>query len=251
MNIVSYGGGTDSTAMIVHLHETGVRPDHIVFADTGGEKPYTYDYLKIMRDWCSDVGFPDIITVVGSQPKQIIDGTLENSCLRLKTLPPKAFGFGTCSEKWKINPFNKWAKTQRLGDMPIKMIGFDFDEPDRAEKAQEEKGWNKIFPLMECFWGRAECKEAIKRAGLPQPGKSACFFCPSSKKNEILQLREEYPELMTRALRMEKIGIANKVKSVKGLGRSFSWAKLLLAHDSQMSLFDFMPEPQDCGCFDG
>ena len=35
--IVSYGGGTNSTAMLVGLWERGERPDAIVFADTGGE----------------------------------------------------------------------------------------------------------------------------------------------------------------------------------------------------------------------
>ena len=37
-------------------------------------------------------------------------------------------------------------------------------------------------------WGRDDCVAAIARVGLPQPGKSACFFCPSSKKHEIITL---------------------------------------------------------------
>jgi hypothetical protein len=59
-------------------------------------------------------------------------------------------------------------------------------------------------------------------AGLPVPVKSACYFCPASKKAEITWLREHHPELLERALEIERNAQA-KLTSVKGLGRSFSW----------------------------
>ena len=34
--VVSYGLGVDSTAMLIHLQQQGIRPDLILFADTGG-----------------------------------------------------------------------------------------------------------------------------------------------------------------------------------------------------------------------
>ncbi len=40
--VVSYGVGLDSTAMLVEMHNRGMRPDLILFSDTGGEKPETY-----------------------------------------------------------------------------------------------------------------------------------------------------------------------------------------------------------------
>ena len=42
LSVVSYGAGTNSTAMLIGLHERGERPDLILFADTGGERPETY-----------------------------------------------------------------------------------------------------------------------------------------------------------------------------------------------------------------
>ena len=42
MNIVAYGGGVNSTSMLVGLHERGIPVDLILFADTGGELPSTY-----------------------------------------------------------------------------------------------------------------------------------------------------------------------------------------------------------------
>ncbi|MCH8137297.1 MAG: phosphoadenosine phosphosulfate reductase family protein, partial [Proteobacteria bacterium] len=44
--IVCYGAGVDSTAMLVALKREGTRPDLIIFSDTGGEKPETYEYLE-------------------------------------------------------------------------------------------------------------------------------------------------------------------------------------------------------------
>jgi len=63
--VVAYGMGVDSTAMLVGLHQRGIRPDLILFADTGGEKPDKYLYAPIIRQWLrgSDVDFPQFDVV--------------------------------------------------------------------------------------------------------------------------------------------------------------------------------------------
>ena len=48
-SVVSYGSGTNSTAMLVGLHERGEKPDLILFADTGGERPDTYRHKEIVN----------------------------------------------------------------------------------------------------------------------------------------------------------------------------------------------------------
>ena len=49
MNVVSFGGGTNSTAMIIGMYLHKIPIDLILFADTGGEQPHTYeDGLKSM-----------------------------------------------------------------------------------------------------------------------------------------------------------------------------------------------------------
>jgi 3'-phosphoadenosine 5'-phosphosulfate sulfotransferase (PAPS reductase)/FAD synthetase len=40
--VVAYGLGVNSTAMLVEFAPRGIRPDPVLFADTGGEKPETY-----------------------------------------------------------------------------------------------------------------------------------------------------------------------------------------------------------------
>jgi len=45
MNIVSFSGGKDSTAMLLRMLELKMPVDKIVFADTGFEFPELYDYI--------------------------------------------------------------------------------------------------------------------------------------------------------------------------------------------------------------
>ena len=51
MIIVGYGGGTDSTAMLVGLCQRRIPVDLILFSDPGGEQPHTYWYLRVMDHW--------------------------------------------------------------------------------------------------------------------------------------------------------------------------------------------------------
>lgn len=273
--IVSYGAGTNSTAILVGLYERGERPDAITFADTGGEKPHTYSHLEEVNAWCERVGFPLVTVVKGSQPQQLKDGGLYEECIRLGVLPSKAYGFSSCSQKWKIEPQRKFDKdfAEKHGiDLKqiTRLIGFDADEHSRVERAlsyADRTPTQQAFPLYEWGWGREECVEAIKRAGLKQPGKSACFYCPSTKKGEILELRTTYPLLFQKAVEMERVALAGEGKAPalrgKGLGRSFNWGEFAQQADIEMAKEANFKERQidlfsdagavemDCGCYDG
>jgi hypothetical protein len=260
ITIVSYGGGTNSTAMLVGLHERGERPTAITFADTGGEKPNTYTHIVEVNKWCERVGFPRIETLSALMPQQVLDGTLEQECLRLGKLPAKAYGLSSCSDKWKMESQRRY--NRRIADLfgleqtsIVRLIGFDADEELRVSRGKSTAYKRQVkerYPLHEWEWGRDECVEAIARAGLSQPGKSACFFCPSSKKQEIIQLARDYPALARRALEMERRALAGEGPSnattSKGLGRGFAWADVLAGKISTTEVG--MPEI-DCGCYDG
>ena len=265
ITIVSYGGGTNSSAMLVGLWERGERPDYITFADTGSEKPHTYEHIAIMNDWCWLVGFPEIIILGPTQPQMVKDGSLHQQCLRLGTLPSKAYGLSGCTMKWKVDIQAKFNREivkllhLKLSDV-TRLIGFDADEPSRVARglrANESREVQEQYPLYDWGWGRDECVSAISRAGLPQPGKSACFMCPSSKKPEILELRDRYPDLFAIAIEMERGAFADEGEgsggpSRCGLGRYFSWTEFVAEYDAG-KITDFAsPVPEaDCGCYDG
>ena len=108
----------------------------------------------------------------------------------------------------------------------VKFIGYDAGEGYRSDKVLlgdlADRKYSKWYPLMEWGWTRDDCIRQIEAAGLPQPGKSSCFFCPSMKPDEITALREQHPDLFRRALALEDNARQN-LKTVKGLGRNYSW----------------------------
>ena len=63
MIVVGYGGGTDSTAMLIGLWQRKIPVDLILFSDPGGEQPHTYWYLRVMDRWLRAHGMPPITRV--------------------------------------------------------------------------------------------------------------------------------------------------------------------------------------------
>lgn len=257
--VVHHGGGTNSTAMLVGFVERGIKPDLILFADTGGEKPETYSFLDKLNLWLTDHDFPRIITVRYNSLK---DNTLEAECERLEIMPSIVYGHKNCSQKWKIDPqkryLNKWPpaiEAWKNGETIIGAVGFDKGEIRRVRPNPDPKidNW---YPLVEWGWFREDCQAAIARVGLPSPGKSACFYCPSSKKSEVIWLSKEHPELFDRAVAMERRAKAKTneegdsvLRNIDGLGRHWSWEELVAGSKEA----DAAPESVEieCVCFDG
>jgi hypothetical protein len=249
--IVSYGVGVDSTAMLIEMAARGIRPDLILFADTGAEKPETYAFIPIMNAWLKRVGFPEI-TIVRYVPKRAPYHTLEGKCLANETLPSLAFNaqHHSCSQVFKIEPQDKfvrnWLPARDAwagGGKVVKAIGYDDSQADRkrskracvrAIKAAQRgdrnaKRYHYWYPLQE--WGvtRDQCILSIKKSGLPVPMKSACFFCPASKVEEVVWLKQNHPDLYARAVAMENRARDGKhgLHKIKGLGMSaWAWGEL-------------------------
>lgn len=189
--MLAYGLGVDSTAVLVGLHQRGIRPDSVLFADTKSEKRETYAYLPVIQEWLARVGFPPV-TVVEYLVKNFkhwppYRGLGEN-CLTNGTLPSLAFGFKSCSLKWKVQPQNAWTDEWQpaidcwaAGGRVRKMIGYDNGAKDRKRYSHavgvEDPKYDYWYPLIDWGLDRNGCKDLIRSAGLPVPPKSACYFC--------------------------------------------------------------------------
>jgi hypothetical protein len=252
---VAYGGGTNSTALLVALKEAGMRPSFITFSDTGGERDHTYQHIEAVQGWLRSINFP-AIEIVRKTDRQGNVLTLEQDCLSGNRLPSIVYGYKTCSQKFKIQPQDKWFNNNpeakeiwRGGEKIIKLIGYDADEERRVKHYPEDKKYSHAYPLVHWFnWDRDDCVDAIKRAGLPQPGKSACFFCPSSKKTDILDLAKHEPEKLIRAIAIED-NAKSGLTSITGLGRRFAWREL--AETGGAPGRYFWEEEMPCDCYDG
>lgn len=238
----SIGVGVDSTAMLIGMRDRGIRPDLLLFADTGAERPSTYIHLVRLNKWCERNGFPQIETVRYVPPIAPYKD-LEGNCVKNETLPSIAFGFSkkTCSVKWKVTPqeeyinrwmvehghgyFKKHGRYQRYVSLVKRLhaVGLDDSPADRKrrDKAHKNSGGcsgpgrktyaggaysphcDYWYPLQEWGMDREACKALIAREGMIVPEKSCCFFCPAMKKHEILEQKKNHPELHARALAME------------------------------------------------
>jgi 3'-phosphoadenosine 5'-phosphosulfate sulfotransferase (PAPS reductase)/FAD synthetase len=231
MQILCFGGGKNSTALLAGMKERDERPDAILFSDTGGERPETYEHIEWMQGWCIRAAFP-VIEIVRQKL------TLEQDCLNRETLPSKAFGFGTCSERFKIQPQRTWVKERGLVGKVCWIVGIHYGEQRRAKRLANDHGEAIRYPLIHWQWGQVECEEAIRRNGMPMPEKSSCFYCPAMRKAEVIAQNRKHPELSDRAVAMERAAKeAGTLTQIKGLGRHWSWEGLLAADEAQQRLF--------------
>lgn len=208
---LAYGMGVDSSALIVGFVQRKIRPDAILFADVGDEKPPTYAYYKVMSAFLEKHHFPPI-TVVRYRPVHATYITLEQNCLQNGTLPSLAFGRKACSLKFKVVPQNTWCRhwppavgAWEKGKKVIKFIGYDAGPKDarRGHNLPDDDEYQYEYPLREWGWDREKCMDVIDSAGLPMPMKSACWHCPASKPNEVAWLAKNHPDLLARAITME------------------------------------------------
>lgn len=232
--VVSFGGGVDSTAMLIEMHRRGIRPDLILFADTKAEKSATYRHIERFSQWLVHHGFPQV-TTVSYDPPIAPYGDLEGNCLSNDTLPSLAFGRKSCSLKWKVKPQHDYLKNWtpaieawESGDKVKRAIGYDdskgdhnratsikwaigLDDGGRDQKrattyagaGTDADKFDYWYPLQEWHMDRHQCEWVITMAGLSVPPKSSCFFCPAMKKPEIISLAKTDPELLDRAIEME------------------------------------------------
>lgn len=249
---VSYGFGTNSTAMLCGMLERDIKPDVILAADTGAEMPHSYRMLETMQAKVREWWGLEIIVVKKLRAGQF-EG-LDGECMRGHKLPALAYGSRACSVKYKSSPQNAVLRKimkERRTLIANRAIGFDADEAHRMKPAVEKwaRNW---YPLIDWQWRREECVAAICRHNLPQPGKSACYFCPAMKRSEVVRLKAEHPNLLERALEIERRSQKTN-RTNRGLGgEGNKWADWLAMDDAQVKLMlDIEPNEIPCGCIDG
>lgn len=203
----NFGGGVNSTALLLMLHDRGLRPDWVLFADTGSERPETYEHIERVREWCSGAGYPfDVVRWIRRTGEF---ESVHDNCLRTSYLPSKAYGYSGCTYKWKIQPMDKWRKAHGFAESVV-AIGYDASERRRVARVraacsdpeQHESLRHVWYPLI--AWGidRAACEERIARQGW-ECVKSSCFLCPHMSAEEWCSLQSSHPGLYRTAVLVE------------------------------------------------
>lgn len=197
--VLSYGAGVNSTALAILLINEGWHGP-LVFADTGAEWPETYEYMDYFEGgWLMPRGFevvrlhPHSSDLFTSKAK---GRTLIEYCLESRVIPMGLRRW--CTERWKIEPINRYAKQCNLSPM---LIGIDAGESHRASKKRNPP---RKRPLVDRGIDRESCKAIISAEGLQIPPKSGCFICPFQRSGQWRRLWQLHPDLFDLAMRLEE-----------------------------------------------
>lgn len=220
---INFGGGLNSTALILECMDRNIKPDWILFADTGSELPETIDHVGRMKELVKNVrpDWPEIATVKWERIRGDIVGfePLHENCLRTRTLPSKAYGLAGCTSKWKVQPMDKWRK-QNGFDKGAFAVGYDAGENRRitsACKRGDATDFTAWYPLV--AWGvdRSGCEAIVNKWGV-KVGKSSCFMCPNLKVQEWISLKNDNRQLFDTALEIDRLARENNNLGAGGLG---------------------------------
>jgi 3'-phosphoadenosine 5'-phosphosulfate sulfotransferase (PAPS reductase)/FAD synthetase len=189
MNVVSFSGGKDSTAMLLRMLELKMPVDRIVFSDTGFEFPELYSYMKKIE---KHIGRKIEIVYPKKAFEEWFSGqvTRGKSKGQIRGFPLRAF---PCywSRESKILPL------QRVVNKEDKFfIGIAYDEQQRCSKTDG----NLIYPLVEWEWTEKDCINYLNKKGLFNPlyanfDRLGCYFCPKQNEKSIYILWKLYPKL--------------------------------------------------------
>ncbi len=241
--VLSYGMGVDSTAVLVGWRQRTIRPDLIMFADTGSEHRATYRYRAVIEAWLHRIGFPPL-TAVRYRPRHGRYTTLVEDCLIKGVLPSLAYGSKACSQKWKVGPQDAYLRTWRPalaawshGQRLDHAIGYDAGPKDmrRGGDGADTALERFVYPLRDWGWDRARCEAEIgadadlrdlaaRQGVLPVPPKSACVCCPSTHPCEVDAMAEQAPANLGAALAVEAAALPT-LRRFDGLWRRSTAAR--------------------------
>jgi 3'-phosphoadenosine 5'-phosphosulfate sulfotransferase (PAPS reductase)/FAD synthetase len=224
-HILSYGAGLNSTALMIYLIENNLPLDEVVFADTGGETPETYQHLKVTSEYLHKNGVP--LTILRSNR-----GSLYETCVRRKVIPSQVWRW--CTRDYKITPIHRH---YRQYDVPIiQYLGIAYEERDRAKPNKVADITNK-FPLIENKVDRQGCLDLIclSNFDFPAPPRSGCYFCPFNSLSRWREVYSKHEDLFVNARLLEE---GSKHFPKQKLTR-LTLKELQESFESQKSLQDF------------
>lgn len=249
--IISYGGGTQSSALIIMALEGDYnlpRPDFAVYADTGAEPEFVNEYVRYFINYVKNKYDFDIFTTQHKKGlvEHLTNGKKQkrNGDFYTSSVPPlftrddsgkKGMLMRQCTSDFKINPCNKLinAHLQRKERYRF-WLGISFDERTRM-KISSLKRREFYYPLVDNFINRIDSINYLKSKGVKPAQRSSCLFCPFHSDRYWIWLRKYHEVEFNKAVEIEKVmnnlGDCGKVKT----GDKFSYFKYFL-HSSCVSL---------------
>lgn len=251
VRVMSFGGGVQSTAMLVLSARGEIDFRTALFCNVGAdsENPATLEYVeKWSRPYAEAHGI-EFVTL----QKKLRDGTPESVMSRIRNgersigIPVRmsngAPGNRQCTADFKIRVVAKEIKRRgATPDNPATVaLGISMDEFHRMRTSSGIPYQNNAYPLIDAKITRQDCMNIIEAEGLPVPPKSSCFFCPFHTKAAWRDMARNEPEMFTKSVELERFINERRER----LGKDKVWMSSALrpldeafSDDGQMSLFD-------------
>lgn len=216
LKMISYGGGVQSSAMIVLAIQGKIDAQHAVFANVGddSEHPASLEYVRnVMQPWAAGHGFPvhEVQRIKRDGSVETLWGRIMRENSRSIAIPMRMNLTGapasrSCTADFKIAVISKWLKANgATKDNPaIVNIGISVDEIERAGRGKDALYERRAYPLLDLGLNRGDCMNVISAAGLPVPPKSSCFFCPFHRPQTWREMRRDEPDLFDKAVELER-----------------------------------------------
>lgn len=215
--IFSFGGGVQSTAVLVLAAQGKVQYDEFIFSNVGddSENPVTLEYVEnYSRPFAEKHGikFTEIRKTIHGKPVTLYEYLVgDNHSIIIPVYLDKTGVPGNrgCTVDWKVLAIAKHIRETGYREALIG-LGISTDEIHRARVSPPEgEKINGIveykeYPLIDLGLSRADCHRIIQEAGLPVAPKSSCWFCPYHRTSTWIEMRMEQPELFDKAVELEK-----------------------------------------------
>jgi hypothetical protein len=221
VHVLSYGGGTQSTALLLMALKgevNGVIPDYIIFSDTGWEPKSIYEWVEKVNEHIKKKHSREIIiTDNGNIREDTLKGAEQG--VRFASMPfftkdkfnQKGMVMRQCTQEYKIMPVNRKIRSL-LGYEPRKRVkevvhvwkGISTDEIQRVKPSQI--GWQvHEHPLVDYLeMDRDDCIKYVEEEGLGTPEKSSCIGCPFHSNEVWLDMKKNDPESWADAVEFDK-----------------------------------------------
>jgi hypothetical protein len=206
MKVFSFGGGVQSTAALVLAAQGRIDYRTFLFCNVGddSENPDTLEYVRKFSRPYADMFGLELIEIRRQQRdgETLLERTKreERSVhipVRMKNGAP---GNRDCTQSFKIAVTRNWlgAGVHTVG------LGISWDEIHRMRDSGHKRFVNE-YPLIDLRLKRVDCLKLIHEAGLPQPPKSSCWFCPFHNQAAWHDLRLKHPVLFEQASELEAL----------------------------------------------
>ena len=184
-HVVSFSGGKDSTAMLLHMLELGMPVDEIIFCDTGVEFPQMYEHIAKVERYIDR-------EIVKLKPEHDYEYMLLKHIKKNGTV---GYSFPDSLSRWCTAYFKRDMIKRHFRNKGnvIEYVGIAADEPKRVK--------DKQYPLVAWGWTETECLNYCYDKGFDWGGlynvfhRVSCWCCPLKSLDELRALRHNYSEL--------------------------------------------------------